>query len=310
MMISRRELLRASAAIVAARALNACGASGLKAILAGTSKAPVIWLQGLGCNGDSVSLLNSIHYTTADNLLLNLVDMKYHPTLMAAAGELAVSAAEEVQAGSGHVLVVEGSIPTGADGKYCMIWPGMSMRDAVIAFSQNAAFVLAVGTCAAYGGMTAGKPNPTSATGVTGVLGNLDKIINIPGCPAHPDWIVGTVAYLLGKGEAPPLDAHRRPLMYFGKRIHDYCEHRHVHCNGNRKEAGMLSLSGCLLQLGCKGPASYADCYMRKFNAAAKGRNGVNWCIGARSPCIGCVQPEFPDGMSPFFQKNTEVVPD
>ena len=57
----------------------------------------------------------------------------------------------------------------------------------------------------------------------------------------------------------------------------------------------------CLLQLGCKGPDAYADCYMRKFNSGTPGRFGVNWCVGANSPCIGCVQPTFPDGMSPFF---------
>lgn len=301
MNLSRRELLKALATITAAYKLNGLGASALAEALATPSKTPVIWLQGLGCNGDSVSLLNTIYYATADALLLNTIDLTYHPTLMAAAGELAVDSAENTHAAGGYVLVIEGAIPTGGNGKYCEIWTGMTMQNAVQTYSPNAAFILAVGSCAAYGGVSAGAPNPTNCVGVTGLLGNLDKIINIPGCPAHPDWIVGTIAYLQSQGQAPPLDASRRPLEYFGKRIHDYCHERHDHCNADN-DATALGQRGCLEDLGCKGPRTYADCYMRRFNNSAAGEFGVNWCIGGRSPCIGCVQPDFPDGMSPFFK--------
>jgi hydrogenase small subunit len=300
MNISRRELLKACAAIVAAHKLNALGASALADALAGQGKPPVIWLQGAGCNGDSVSLLNTIYYATADTLLLNTIDLEYHPTVMAAAGDLASTHAEAVRAAGGYVLVVEGAIPTGGNGRYCEIWTGMTIQNAVQTYGPNASFVLAVGSCAAFGGVSAGAPNPTAATGVTGVLGNLSKIINIPGCPAHPDWVVGTIAYLLANGQAPPLDASRRPLQFYGKRIHDYCHERHDHCGANN-DATALGQRGCLEDLGCKGPLAYADCYMRMFNSGGAGMFGVNWCVGGRSPCIGCVQPDFPDGMSPFF---------
>ena len=53
--------------------------------------------------------------------------------------------------------------------------------------------------------------------------------------------------------------------------------------------------------LGCKGKKTHSDCYMRKWNSGGSGQFGVNWCIGARSPCLGCVEPSFPDGMSPFY---------
>jgi hydrogenase small subunit len=301
MNISRREFFQACAAVVAAYKLNHRGPVALADALAGPTKPPVIWLQGQGCNGDSVSLLNSIYYATADEILLNVVDLKYHPTVMAAAGELGVSAAEATRAAGGYVLVVEGAIPTGGNGKYCEIWTGMTMQNAVQNYGADAGFILAVGSCAAFGGISAGAPNPTACTGVTGLLGNLDQIINIPGCPAHPDWVVGTIAYLLANGQAPPLDASRRPLEFFGKRIHDYCHERHDHC-GADNDATALGQRGCLEDLGCKGTLAYADCYMRMFNAGAAGRVGVNWCIGGRSPCIGCVQPDFPDGMSPFFK--------
>jgi NiFe hydrogenase small subunit HydA len=300
MNISRRDFLRASAAIVAARGLKESGVLALQQALTGATAVPVIWLQGLGCNGDSVSLLNTIYYASADELLLNTIDLEYHPTVMAAAGELAVSAAEDTAAAGGYVLVIEGAIPTGADGAYCTIWEGMTMQNALTTFAPNAGFILAVGTCAAYGGMSAGAPNPTMCKGVTGILGSLPRIINIPGCPAHPDWIVGTISYLLENNQAPPLDASRRPLMYFGNKIHDWCHDRRRFC-GTIHKASQLSQPGCLQNLGCKGPQTYADCYMRKFNSGEKGRFGGNWCIGARSPCQGCVQPNYPDGMSPFF---------
>lgn len=302
MNLSRRDFLRASAAIVAAPGLRRTSAAGLEQALAGETNAPVVWLQGTGCNGDSVSLLNSIYYMTADQLLLNTIDLQYHPTVMAAAGDLAVSAAEATRLKAGYVLVIEGAIPTGSSGQFCTIWSGMTMLNALQTYATNASYILAVGTCAAYGGVSAGSPNPTAAKGVSGVLGNLSKIINIPGCPAHPDWVIGTVAYLLANGSAPPLDASRRPLMFFGKRIHDWCHERRKSC-GYDQEAGQLSQEGCLEELGCKGPRTYADCYMRKFNSGKQGRFGVNWCIGARSPCIGCVESTFPDGMSPFFKE-------
>lgn len=300
--LSRRDFMRASAALLAAKGLTASGARGLQAAAAGGTRPPVIWLQGQGCNGDSVSLLNSIHYMSVDKLLTDTIDLKYHPTLMAAAGELAVEAANAARAAGGYVLAVEGAISTGASGKYCTIWPGMTILNAVQTFSQQASFILAVGSCACYGGMTAGSPNPTGAKGVAGVLGADSRIINIPGCPAHPDWIVGTVAYLLSKGQAPPLDTFRRPTMFFGKRIHDYCFRRQVHCDGERVMAPMLGQDGCLQELGCKGPVTFADCYMRQHNGGVPGRMGVNWCVAARSPCIGCVEPDFPDGESPFYE--------
>jgi hydrogenase small subunit len=297
MRLTRRDFLRASAAIIAARGLKAMAAPQLEEALAGKVNIPVVWLQGAGCNGDSVSLLNSIYYATAESLLRDTISLKYHPTLMGAAGESAVTAAKTARASGGYILAIEGAIPTGAEGKYCTIWPGMTMQDALITYSENARFILAVGTCAAYGGVAAGSPNPTASKGVSGILNQSKKLINVPGCPAHPDWIVGTIAYLLANGHAPPLDKHRRPKRYFGKCLHDGCEESLDYDD----EAERLSQRGCLEGLGCKGASTYADCYKRKFNSGAAGRYGVNWCVEARSPCIGCVQPSFPDGMSPFF---------
>jgi hydrogenase small subunit len=301
MRISRRDFLKAAAAAVAAGRLAPAALASLQNLLRGEGDPRVIWLQGAGCNGCSISLLNSIYYMSFDDLLLNSIDLEFHNTVMAAAGDLAVSAAQAAGAQPGYVLVIEGAIPTGAGGKYCQLWPGMSMLDGLMTFSQNAGYILAVGSCAAYGGVTAGAPNPTQSKGVGDILENDPRLINVPGCPAHPDWMVGTIVYLLTNGHLPPLDAYRRPVQYFGLRIHDNCFKRHKLC-GEPVWANQLGDEGCMEPLGCKGKLSYSDCYMRKWNSGETGQYGVNWCIGAHSPCLGCVQPDFPDGMSPFYE--------
>ena len=296
MNVNRRDFLRASAAIAGALALKASGLMQLqKAMAAGGGKPPVIWLQGQGCTGCSVSLMNSIYYMTIDNLLINTLDVKFHPTIMAAAGDMAVGAA--IDCPNGYVLVIEGAIPDGANGDYCHIWPGMTMLDALGSFAPGAIAILAVGTCACYGGMSAGSPNPTGAKGVGAVLGDIEKpVINIPGCPSHPDWIVGTVAALLA-GETPELDEEGRPKIFFRDTIHCKCPN-HIK---NRHESEVLGQRGCLAGLGCRGQQTHADCPLRKWNAGGQGESGVNWCVGARNPCQGCTEPDFPDGMSPFY---------
>ncbi|MCP4591026.1 MAG: hydrogenase small subunit [bacterium] len=300
MRISRRDFLKLAGAAAAAGHLTPAALAQLGSVLRAEGAPRVIWLQGAGCDGCAVSLLNSIHYTTADDLLVNTIDLEFQNNLMAAAGDLAVSIAEAAALDPGYILVIEGAIPTGAGGKYCHIWGGKSMYDGLLDFAPNAAYILALGSCAAYGGVTAGAPNPTNAQGVGDILGADARLINLPGCPTHPDWLVGTITYLLTGGHIPPLDAHRRPLEFFGKRIHDNCFKRHQHC-GVSMAAPRLSSRGCLEYLGCKGKKTYSDCPIRKWNSPGAGEYGVNWCVGARSPCLGCVQPDFPDGMSPFY---------
>lgn len=300
MRLDRRDFLKLAAAAVAAGKLAPSALTQLVQVLTARDAPRVIWLQGSGCDGCAVSLLNSIHYASVNDLLSTTLDVRFQNNLMAAAGELAVSAAQAAGAQPGYILIIEGAIPTGAAGKYCLLWPGMTMAAGVQAFAPNAAYIVALGACAAYGGVVGGAPNPTGAQGVGQFLGNDPRLINIPGCPAHPDRLVGTLTYLLTNGHVPPLDAHRRPLEYYGTRVHDYCANRHKLC-GQPVLAGQLSDAGCLEFLGCKGKKTYSDCPLRKWNAGSPGQYGVNWCIGARSPCLGCVEPTFPDGMSPFY---------
>lgn len=300
MRISRRDFMKLAAAATAAGRLASSALAGLGDALRAQSGPRVIWLQGSGCDGCAISFLNSIHYATADDLLLNTLDVDFQSNLMAAAGDLAVSAAEAAGAEPGYILVVEGAIPTGANGRYCYLWPDMTMHAGLQQFGVNAGYIVALGACACFGGVTSGTPNPTEAKGVGEILGADPRLINIPGCPAHPDWLVGTLVYLLTHDHVPPLDAHRRPLEFFGRRIHDNCSNRRLYC-GEGVLANQLGQEGCMEFLGCKGKFTHSDCFVRKWNSPAAGEYGVNWCIGARSPCLGCVNPGYPDEMSPFY---------
>ncbi|MFW6126079.1 MAG: iron hydrogenase, partial [Chloroflexota bacterium] len=117
----------------------------------------------------------------------------------------------------------------------------------------------------------------------------------------HPDWFTSTAASIILNGlpKAADLDDNLRPLAFYGKLIHENCPRRAYFDEG--KFAKKPGDEGCLYELGCKGPITYADCPLRRWN------NGTNWVIGAGAPCNGCTQPEFPDQTSPFYEKLVDV---
>jgi hydrogenase small subunit len=214
---------------------------------------------------------------------------------MAASGEKALSMLDPQKE---FVLVAEGAFATKDDGIYCVIGEETALKR-LTDLGKRAIAVIALGTCAAYGGIPAAGSNPTGAKGVKKIFDEYNistPVINIPGCPAHPDWFVGTVAMILTSGlSSVELDDKGRPLAFFKHTIHDNCPRRGYYDIG--KFAKKLSDPYCLYQLGCKGPITHADCPTRLWNG------GTNWCIGAGHPCVGCVEPGFPDETSPFFRK-------
>jgi hydrogenase small subunit len=279
-----------------------------------TEEYPVLWLQGGGCSGCSVSLLNAVS-PGARNILVDEIvpgkhlNVRFHPTVMAGAGHPAVLELERTrqEAKGGYILVVEGSVPVAAGGAYAMIGEEqgkeISMHSWVKSLGRDALAVLAVGTCAAFGGIPAGSPNPTGSVGVRDVFsaeGIDTPLINVPGCPPHPDWFVGTVASILLQGlpAEGDLDEYLRPKAFYGQLIHENCPRRAYFDEG--KFAKKLSDPYCLYELGCKGPVTHADCPTRLWN------NGVNWCVGSGAPCIGCVEPTFPDVVAPLYEKITD----
>lgn len=297
MNVTRRDFLKASTAIAVSLGMRVPGLERSGQAFARETRdggIPVVWLEAQSCTGCSVSLLNTIYYHTIDALLLEHLDMEFHPALMAPAGNLSVSAAERAYRHGDYILVVEGSVPHAADGTYCYLWDGMTAVKAVERFSRRASFILAAGSCAAYGGMPGAGANPTDARGLEDEYHG-KRVIKIPGCPTHPDWVVGTIAHIMANGEAPPLDLVGRPLEFFSKTVHSQCKYK-----DGWPDCTVLSEEGCLDELGCRGQDTNADCPVRGWNSPGQGVPGVNTCIGAGCPCIGCTEPSFP-GNSRFY---------
>lgn len=312
--VTRRDFLKLSAGSTAALGLLLSGLAGFEELFAAAvDEIPVIWIQTATCTGCSVSVLNSLS-PKIQNVLLDQVvpgkhiSLRFHPTVMAAAGELAMKAMEDTaKKKGGYVLIVEGAIPTKDNGIYCVVGERdgheITALEAATNLGRDAMAVLALGTCAAYGGIPAARPNPTQCQGVKTVLGDKGiqtPVINLPGCPPHPDWFIGTVAsVLIGGLKSVEVDKAGRPVAFYGTLIHDNCPRR-GHFDAGRF-AKKLSDPYCLYELGCKGPVSYSDCPKRLWNS------GTNWCIGANSPCFGCVEPDFPDRLSPLYGKVSDV---
>lgn len=316
--LSRRGFLRSSLRAAALYGVTRALDPGVARALAETLTAvrpPVFWLQGMGCTGCSVSLLNSLHPTIAD-VLLHVIRMDFHPTLMAEEGEGAMHfmlrTADE-HAGS-YLLVVEGAVSEKEGGRYCVIGEAgheeFPLSATLEKLAPHAAAVLAVGGCASYGGVSAARGCITGASGVGDFFrkkGIRTPVINIPGCPPHPDWMVGTLLLFLAAAEekgmagavaemASGLDAWGRPLAFYGNSTHEQCPYLYLFDEG-RMAKSLADKAGCRYGIGCKGPGAWCDSPLRRWN----GR--VNWCV-ENALCIGCVQPDFPDGQSPFYQKN------
>jgi hydrogenase small subunit len=305
--LSRRDFLRLTAGSTAALGLLLFRFPNFERLLAASvDEIPVIWIQGGSCSGCSVSALNSLSPRIQDVLVSqiipgNHVSLRFHPTVMAAAGDLAMKAMEDTAKNKGgYVLVVEGSISTKDGGVYCEVGEkdgnGVTILEHLTTLGSDAMAVIALGTCAAYGGIPAAAPNPTGSKGVKEVFaeeGIQTPVINLPGCPTHPDWFVGTLAsVLIGGLSSVEVDDDGRPLAFYGKLIHDNCPRRGYFDAG--KFAKKFSEPYCLYELGCKGPVTYSDCPIRMWNS------GTSWCVGSNSPCIGCCEPGFPDEVSPF----------
>jgi hydrogenase small subunit len=274
---------------------------------------PLVWLAAAACTGCSVSLLNTasprIKNVLIDQVIPGVhVNLRFHQTIMAGAGEPVIEALEDTAAEKkgGYVLAVDGSIPVGEKASYCVMGERdgkpVDMETRFTELARDSLAILAIGTCASFGGIPAVAPNPSNAQPIRQVLElkGIDKpLINIPGCPPHPDWIVGTVASVLLNGLPAPadLDENLRPLAFYGKLIHENCPRRAYFDEG--KFAKKFGEEGCLYELGCKGPITYADCPIRRWN------NGTNWVIGAGAPCQGCTQPEYPH--LACYEKLTDV---
>lgn len=266
----------------------------------------MVWLQAAGCTGCSMSLMNAQYPHIANLLLDEIVPGKalalvFHATLMGPFGQPALAVLERVpvdEAGA-YALVVEGAIPTAQGGGFGSVGE-VPLADRARALGRDALAVVALGTCAAYGGIPAAGGNPTGCVGIREFfrdVGVTTPVVNVPGCPPHPSWFVETVAHILLRDLPTPedLDKVGRLRSVYRGLVHENCPRRADFDVGRFARA--FGEQGCLYELGCKGPYTDARCPVHRWNG------GVNWCIGAGHPCLGCCEPEFPDLLAPAYRK-------
>lgn len=288
--VSRRGFLKFCAATASLMALPPSLVPQIAQALEQAKRPSVIWLSFQECTGCTEALTRS-HAPSLEGLIFEAISLDYHHTLQAAAGEAAEAARlEAMAANKGHyIVVVDGAIPTGNPG-YSTI-AGISNVAMLQETVQHAAAVIAVGSCAAFGGLPHAAPNPTGAVAVSDLVKSI-PVINVSGCPPIPVVITGVLAHFLTFGKIPDLDALGRPLAFYGQSIHDRCYRRPFYERGlfaERFDDEGAKKGWCLYKLGCKGPTTYNACATTKWN------QGTSFPIEAGHGCIGCSEPNFWD---------------
>jgi len=288
--LDRRSFLRICALAAAAVGLPASAGKAFAAALTQGRRPSVIWLSFQECTGCTESLLRTSH-PELDELILDLISLDYHEALMAGAGHQAEEArrkAMEDNKGK-FILVTEGATPLKEGGGYCKIG-GRNAVDILRETADMAGAIIAIGSCASFGGIPAAAPNPSGATGTPMVLSGR-PVVTIPGCPPNPYNFLGTALQYATFGTLPALDELGRPKWAYGRTIHEHCPRR-AHFDAGRfaQEFGDDGhrQGYCLYKLGCKGPVTHANCSVQSFGEVVDA-----WPIGIGHPCIGCTEQAY-----------------
>lgn len=261
---------------------------------------PIIWLHFQECTCCSESFIRSSHPMVAD-ILLDKVSLDYTETLMAASGVQAEEALKNTMTKykGEYILCVEGSVPTAADGVYCMIGGKTSMQILDEA-AEGAKAIIAWGSCASNGCVQSAKPNPTSATPIHKLVKG-KPVIKVPGCPPIGEVMAGVIVHLLAFDRIPELDKLGRPKAFYSKRVHDTCYRRPFFDAGLYVESfddENAKKGYCLYKVGCKGPSTYNACGVTKWNG------GTSFPIQSGHPCIGCSEENFWDN-GRFYERGS-----
>jgi hydrogenase small subunit len=289
----------------------------------GSRPVSVLWLtSGLSCDGDSFSLTAATSPSLEDLLRGCFPGMPpvliYNPVLAYESGDEFMRLWFEAAEGQlePFILVLEGSVPNeniSGEGYWATFGLDRDTGEPIPCatwidrLAPQAAAVLAMGTCAAYGGIPAMRNNPTGAMGLRDYLGwdwsarSGLPIVNLPGCPVQPDNITETllslVLYLAGISPAPELDEQGRPVRLFGRTAHESCDRAGLAEHGEFSETH--GDGRCLVKLGCKGPVV-------KCNVPIRGWvNGIGGCPNVGGICMACTMPGFPDKYLPFMQPDS-----
>ena len=266
----------------------------------------VLRQQSGGCGGCSMSLLNADSADFAAWWPQAGLNLLWHPSLSRASGTELLALLDDCLEGRTplDILCLEGALLRGPGGSgrfHLLAGTGLPMTDWVSRLAGVARHVVAVGTCAAYGGVSATGPNPTEACGLQheneqpgGLLGagftgrGGLPVVNIAGCPTHPGWVTETLM-ALGAGLLGPddLDSLQRPRAYADQLVHHGCTRNEFY--EFKASAEKPSDLGCMMEhMGCKGTQAHADCNTRLWN-------GEGSCTRGGYACISCTEPGFQD---------------
>jgi hydrogenase small subunit len=286
--VNRRDFMKFCTGVAASMGLPIASAQAMADAVTHKKRPPVIWIGAQECTGCTETLLRSTH-PTIENLILNTISLEYHEVLSAAAGhQVEATKHQSIKDNWGqYVLVVDGSIPIKDNGVYCMV-AGKPILEHIKEAAEGAAAIIAIGSCAAWGGVAAAGPNPTGAVSLQEVLPN-KTIVNIPGCPPNPYNFLSTVMHLLTFDKLPALDSQNRPKFAYGRLIHEHCERRpHFDAGRFAKEFGDEGhkQGHCLYKIGCKGPETYANCSTIDWCDVG----GGIWPVSIGHPCVGCTE--------------------
>ncbi len=283
------------------------------------------WLAGMSCDGCSIAAVGATQ-PSVESLMLGSIPgvpkvILHHPVLSVEAGERFIHNFELAARGeldAPYVVIFEGSVAderlAAAHGGY---WSGLGAREVdgemqpiptaewLERMAPGAAAVIAIGTCATWGGIPAAFGNITNSMGVMDFLGAEYRsalglpVVNIPGCSPVGDNFTETVAavllFLQGIGPLPEFDELGRPAWLFGETVHRGCTRAGFYEEGVFAEE--YGDKECLVEVGCWGPV--VQCNINKRGAV----NGIGGCMNVGAPCIGCTMPSFPDGFAPFYKK-------
>ncbi|MDH3718228.1 MAG: hydrogenase small subunit [Planctomycetota bacterium] len=295
--VSRRDFLQFCSWLAAATGIPASALGDVVEALDKKPRLPVVWFHFQECTCCSESFLRSSHPIVSE-ILLDKISLDYTETLQAAAGAQAEAALHETMTKhkGEYLMLVEGSVPTEADGVYCCIG-GRTALDIVTEAARDAKALVSWGSCASNGCIQAAKPNPTGATPIHKLVSG-KPIINVPGCPPIGEVMAGTIVHLLAFDRIPELDGLGRPKAFYSRRVHDTCYRRPNYDAGLFVESfddENAKQGYCLYKVGCRGPVTYNACGVMRWN------NGVSFPIQSGHGCIGCSEANFWDN-GPFYQ--------
>ena len=265
--------------------------------------ANLLWLQGGACSGNTMSFLNAEEPTVVELVTDFGINILWHPSLGLEIGQQVSDLLNDLLAGKIplDILVFEGSLVQGPNGTGTMnYFADRPMIDWIKELSAVTQYTVAIGDCATWGGIPAVPPNPTESIGMQfdrkskgGFLGAnyVSKgglpVINIPGCPAHPDWVTQIlVAISTGRIKDVLIDDYHRPKTFFTDFVQTGCPN--VRNFIQKEDGGFGRRGGCLFyEVGCRGPMTRASCNNILWNRQSS-KTRVN------HPCLGCTEPGFP----------------